>query len=101
MRPVLCAGLSALLALLACSVLAADDLETGRKLFSTQLGSNGQSCSSCHPAGKGLEQAAAYEGQRLREIINICIRDALQGQPLPLDDPRLGQLEAYVRSLNK
>lgn len=74
-------------------------VENGRKLFTAPLGSNGKSCSSCHADGKGLDHAGDYDSGMLREMINFCIRDALKGDLLAEDDPRLGQLEAYVQSL--
>ena len=32
----------------------------------------------------------------LREMINWCLRNPLEGQPLALDDPRMVAIEAYV-----
>jgi len=101
MRFVTLVFLSALFLLLPFTVFSSDDLQIGKELFSTPLGSNRKSCSSCHPDGKGLQQADEYQGEQLREMINFCIRDALKGEMLPLADPRLKQLESYVRSLKK
>jgi cytochrome c553 len=101
MRPDRLIFLVALVLLLTIPAFAANDLQAGKELFSTQLGSNGKSCSSCHPDGKGLEHADDYQGEQLRGIINACIRDALKGQLLPDDDPRLVELESYVRSLKQ
>jgi len=101
MRPIMMACLLALLVPPALPVAAADQLQTGKELFNAQLGSNGKTCNSCHPDGKGLERAGNYDRQQLRDIINNCIEKALQREMLPPDDPRLTQLESYVRSLKK
>ncbi len=79
---------------------AAEPLPSGEKLFNDpNLGSNGKSCATCHDQGKGLELAGDYDEMMLREYMNFCIRDALKGTPLPLDDPRVIALERYVRGL--
>ena len=93
--------LLALLGLLSLPAFAADDLQAGKQLFSTPLGSNGKSCITCHAEGKGLQHADDYNSEQLRGIINSCIHKALQGKLLPDDDPRLAELERYVRSLKK
>ena len=96
-----CACLIAMCLMTTTFGFAATMLQTGKELFSTPLGSNGKSCNSCHPEGKGLEHADEYPGEQLREMINFCIRDALKGEMLSLDDPRLVQLEHYILSLKK
>jgi cytochrome c len=72
--------------------------ETAEQLFhSTALGSNGKSCATCHPQGKGLEKIADYDDATLREIINFCIRDALKGELLPEKSAELRALGSYLR----
>ncbi|PLX73093.1 MAG: cytochrome C [Desulfuromonas sp.] len=78
------------------------DLKTGEALFNDpSLGTNGKSCATCHPNGKGLEEAGEYNVEMLTEFMNFCIRDALKGQLLPHDDPRLAAMEKYVRTFYK
>ena len=72
----------------------------GRRLFDSQgLGGSRKSCADCHPQGKGLHETRAYDDSQLREMINFCIRDAMQGTMLPLSDRRLDAILAYLRSL--
>lgn len=72
----------------------------GEILFtSTTLGSNGKSCSSCHPGGKGLAEIGAYDDATLREMINFCIRDALKGKMFALESQELDSLLLYLRTL--
>jgi len=78
--------------------IGASDLDAGKKYFyDTSLGTNGKSCASCHENGKGLEHAGDYDVPTLREFVNFCIRDALKGKMLPADDPRLAEIEKYMR----
>jgi cytochrome c len=72
----------------------------GQTLFeSTVLGSNGKSCASCHPAGKGLEEIAAYDDPMLKEMINFCVRDALRGKMLAPESQELDSMLLYLRTL--
>lgn len=72
----------------------------GEILFtSTTLGSNGKSCSSCHPGGKGLAEIGAYDDATLREMINFCIRDALKGKMFALESQELDSMLLYLRTL--
>jgi cytochrome c peroxidase len=74
--------------------------ELGKQLFeATHLGSNGKSCSSCHPQGTGLEGIGAYDDGTLKETINFCIRDALKGKMIDPESIELGSLLSYLRSL--
>jgi cytochrome c len=76
------------------------DLTMGQQLFSaTKLGTNGKSCASCHPEGKGLHELAAYDDDMLREMINFCIRDAQKGKMLPLDSQEIESMLIYLRTL--
>lgn len=72
----------------------------GEILFtSTTLGSNGKSCSSCHPGGKGLAEIGAYDDATLGEMINFCIRDALAGGMLAPESQELESMLLYLRTL--
>ncbi len=81
------------------AAMGASDLEDGKRYFSdSSLGSNGKSCASCHPSGKGLENACDYDVPTLQEFVNFCIRDAMKGKMLPADDPRIIEIERLMRA---
>lgn len=85
-----------------CPVAATEvpTTELGKKLFhSEDLGSNNKSCASCHPDGKGLEEIDAYDNGMLKEMINFCIRDALDGEMIDPDSTELESMRLYLRSL--
>ncbi len=79
-------------------------VKKGRELWtSPDLGSNGVACAQCHPnaANTHPETYPKFQQQlgrvaALREMINWCIQQPLEGTPLALDDPRLVAMEAYV-----
>lgn len=74
-------------------------IEHGDKLFkSTILGTNGGSCAGCHPDGKGLEEAAAYDEKTLAKIANQCIVKALNGKALAADSTELSSLVMYLKT---
>ena len=79
---------------------AAPSLERGRQLFgSPALGTSTRSCAACHPAGKGLEDAASLADKELEAITNKCIEKALKGKPLAVGTPDLASLVQYLKSL--
>ena len=79
-------------------------VKEGRELWtSPALGTNGVACAQCHPnaANTHPETYPKFQQQlgrviALREMINWCIQQPLEGQPLALDDKRMVALEAYV-----
>jgi len=79
-------------------------VQTGRELWvSPELGTNGVACAQCHPnaANTHPETYPKFQQQlgrvaALREMINWCIQQPLEGEPLELDDPRLVAMEAYA-----
>ena len=79
-------------------------VETGRELWvSPDLGTNGVACAQCHPnaANTHPETYPKFQQQlgkviALRDMINWCILNPLEGEPLALDDPRLVAIEAYI-----
>jgi len=79
-------------------------VEKGRALWgSPDLGTNGVACGQCHPnaANTHPETYPKYQQQlgmvvELRDMINWCIQNPLEGETLPLDDPRIIALEAYM-----
>ena len=79
-------------------------VEKGRVLWgSPDLGTNGVACGQCHPNAANTHPETYPKFQKqlgkvitLREMINWCLRNPLEGQPLALDDPRMVAMEAYV-----
>ena len=76
----------------------------GRALWgSPDLGTNGVACGQCHPNAANTHPETYPKFQKqlgrviaLREMINWCLQQPLEGQPLGLDDPRMIAMEAYV-----
>ena len=76
----------------------------GRALWgSPDLGTNGVACGQCHPnaANTHPETYPKFQQQlgrviTLREMINWCLLNPLEGETLELDDPRMIALEAYI-----
>jgi len=76
----------------------------GDRLFhSDELGSNGVACAMCHPhaANTHPETYPKFQTQLknvalLRDMVNWCILNPLEGEELPADDPRMKALEAYI-----
>jgi thiosulfate dehydrogenase len=79
-------------------------VKTGRELWvSPELGTNGVACAQCHPnaANTHPETYPKFQQQlgrviALRDMINWCLQQPLEGEPLELDDPRMVAIEAYV-----
>lgn len=72
----------------------------GGELFGNpSLGTSGETCSECHPAGKGIEDLGDYSDGRLGEVINACVTNALKGKTLGEDSLELRSLILYLRSL--
>lgn len=76
----------------------------GRRLWtSPEIGTNGVACAQCHPnaANTHPETYPKFQQQlgrviAVRDMINWCIQQPLEGEPLALDDPRMIAMEAYV-----
>ena len=76
----------------------------GEKLFHNgELGTNKVSCDQCHPnaANTHPETYPKFQQQigrviTLSEMVNWCIQQPLEGQPLPLDDPKMVALLSYI-----
>jgi cytochrome c len=79
-------------------------VETGRALWvSGDLGTNGVSCAQCHPnaANTHPETYPKFQQQigrviALRDMINWCLMNPLEGEPLELDSKEMVAIEAYV-----
>jgi thiosulfate dehydrogenase len=76
----------------------------GRALWTDgKLGSNGVACAQCHPNAANTHPETYPKFQKqigkvitLPEMINWCLRNPLEGQPLALDDPKMTAMVAYV-----
>jgi len=78
---------------------AGPSVERGKDLFnSTELGTNGKSCSTCHPDGKKLTRAATYAEGELGEVINQCIKNPLEGKGLDPSSSDMKSLIIYIKT---
>jgi len=76
----------------------------GDKLFhSSSLGKNKVSCDQCHPnaANTHPETYPKFQQQlgrvvSLFEMINWCLQNPLEGDPLAADDPKMVALLSYM-----
>ena len=76
----------------------------GEKLFhSSALGKNKVSCDQCHPNAANTHPETYPKFQKqlgrvisLSEMVNWCLRNPLEGDPLAADDPRMVALLAYI-----
>jgi mono/diheme cytochrome c family protein len=85
------------------------NVERGKALFNDpKLGTTGKSCGSCHPDGKGLEQAGTKKEfnimgksqKSLEEAVNFCIENALKGKALDPKGKDIADIVAYIKSLS-
>jgi len=76
----------------------------GRTLWTDgSLGTNGVACAQCHPnaANTHPETYPKFQKQlgkvaQLWEMVNWCLRNPLQGQPLGAEDPKMSAILSYV-----
>lgn len=81
-----------------------DVVKEGRALWtSPDIGKNGVVCAQCHPnaANTHPETYPKFQKQlgkvaNLWEMINWCLRNPLEGEPMAADDPRMTAMLAYV-----
>jgi thiosulfate dehydrogenase len=79
-------------------------VEKGENLFHGGLSSkNTVSCDQCHPDASNTHPETYPKFQQqlgkvavLAEMINWCIENPLESDPLALDDPRMIALQAYI-----
>jgi cytochrome c len=79
-------------------------VKEGEKLFhSSALGKNKVSCDQCHPNGANTHPETYPKFQKqlgrvitLFEMVNWCLRNPLEGEPLAADDPKMVALLAYM-----
>ena len=77
-------------------------LGLGQTLFeSTDLGTKGLGCVTCHAQGKGLDMIGDFNDVELKDIINACLRDAMGGQLMSTESQELEALLGYVRGFQK
>lgn len=75
------------------------EADQGKMLFeSVKLGTNGKSCATCHPGGKKLEWAATFPDDRLTDMTNTCISNALKGKPLDENSAEMKNLIRYIKT---
>jgi thiosulfate dehydrogenase len=78
----------------------------GDRLFhSDEVGTNGLACAMCHPHASNThpETYPKFQSQLkkvalLREMVNWCIMNPLEGPELAFDDPKMLALETYILS---
>jgi thiosulfate dehydrogenase len=76
----------------------------GDRLFhSDEIGTNGVACAMCHPHASNThpESYPKFQTQLkkvalLRDMVNWCILNPLEGPELAENDPKLKALEAYI-----
>ncbi|MBW2476281.1 MAG: cytochrome C [Deltaproteobacteria bacterium] len=86
----------------AINAIESPSLDLGKSLFeATELGTKQRSCATCHAEGKGLEMISDFSDQELKDIVNACIRDALDGKMLAIDSQEMDALTGYIRSFQK
>ena len=80
----------------------APTLDLGKTLFeTTELGTKGRGCVTCHAEGKGLDMIGDFNDTQLKDIINACLRDAMGGQLMSTESQELEALLGYVRGFQK
>jgi cytochrome c len=90
------------------AAIAAGDAAEGKALFNNPKFADGvRACSSCHPDGRGLENAAdkkefhiGRQTQRsLEEAVNACIVNANEGKAIDPQSAEMQNIVAYIKSL--
>jgi len=84
-------------------------VKEGDRLFhSDELGTNGVACAMCHPNASNTHpetypkfQAQLKEVALLRDMVNWCILNPLEGKELDPGDARMKAVEAYILSQRK
>jgi cytochrome c peroxidase len=89
--------------LFASAVLAAHHTpeDRGKALFNDPKlgGTEGKSCNSCHPDGKGLDKAGSKAEGKTQEAINSCMSNAHKGKTLEVNSEQMKDLLSYIKTL--
>jgi len=83
--------------------------QEGRRLWtSPELGTNGVVCAQCHPNGANTHPETYPKFQKqlgkvteIWEMINWCIRNPLEGEPLAADSAEMVAIQAYLAKERK
>ncbi|MEE9396533.1 MAG: cytochrome C [Methylococcales bacterium] len=81
-----------------------DSVKQGRELWtSPTLGTNGVACAQCHPNAANTHPETYPKFQKqigkvipLWEMINWCLKNPLEGEPLAADSKKMTAIQAYV-----
>ncbi len=75
----------------------------GERFFHSPIGTNSVSCDMCHPNAANTHPETYPKFQKqlgkvatLRDMINWCIENPLEGKTLGPNDPKMIALEAYI-----
>jgi cytochrome c len=79
-------------------------VQKGRALWTDgKLGTNGVACAQCHPNAANTHPETYPKFQKqlgkvadLWEMINWCLRNPLEGEPMAADDPRMVAMLSYA-----
>lgn len=79
-------------------------VQKGRELWTSgDLGTNGVACAQCHPNAANTHPETYPKFQKqlgrvipVRDMINWCLQQPLQGKALDANDPKLVAIEAYI-----
>jgi thiosulfate dehydrogenase len=79
-------------------------VKEGDRLFhSDEIGANGVACAMCHPHASNTHpetypkfQTQLKKVAMVRDMVNWCIENPLEGKPLAADDAKMKALEAYI-----
>jgi cytochrome c len=72
-------------------------VKEGRALWTdSKLGKNGVVCAQCHPETYPKFQKQLGKVASLWEMVNWCLRNPLEGDPLAADDPKMTAMLAYI-----
>jgi thiosulfate dehydrogenase len=82
--------------------------EGDRIFHSDELGTNGIACAMCHPNASNTHpetypkfQTQLKKVALLRDMVNWCILNPLEGKELAENDPKMKAVEAYILSSRK
>lgn len=79
-------------------------VKEGRRLWTDpKLGTNGVACAQCHPNAANTHPETYPKFQKqlgkvaaIPEMINWCIRNPLEGNPLAIDSNAMTAIQAYI-----